>query len=66
MSLRVWLPLNGTLDNQGLDDVTVINNGATVNNSGKIGKCYSFDGSSYLSVPIDFSNFSTTECSICV
>ena len=45
MSLRVWLPLNGTLDNQGLDDVVVTNNGATVNNSGKIGKCYSFDGS---------------------
>lgn len=46
MSLRVWLPLNGTLNNQGLDDITVTNNGATVDNSGKIGKCYSFDGSS--------------------
>lgn len=45
MSLRVWLPLNGTLDNQGLEDVVVTNNGATVDNSGKIGKCYSFDGS---------------------
>lgn len=45
MSLRVWLPLNGSLENKGLDDVTVINNGATVDNNGKIGKCYSFDGS---------------------
>ena len=44
MSLRVWLPLNGTLDNQGLDDIVVTNNGATIDNSGKIGKCYSFDG----------------------
>lgn len=45
MSLKVWLPLNGTLDNQGLDNIVVTNNGATVDNSGKIGKCYSFDGS---------------------
>ena len=66
MSLRVWLPLNGTLDNQGLDDVVVTNNGATIDNNGKIGKCYYFNGSSYLSIPIDFSTFSTTECSMCV
>ena len=44
MSLKVWLPLNGDLHNQGLSDVTVINNGATVNSAGKIGSCYSFDG----------------------
>jgi len=45
MSLQVWLPLNGTLDNQGLSNVVVTNTGATVDNNGKIGKCYSFDGS---------------------
>lgn len=45
MSLRIWLPLNGSLENKGLDDVTVTNNGATIDNNGKIGKCYSFDGS---------------------
>lgn len=44
MSLLVWLPLNGNLENQGLSNVTVTNNGATVNNNGKIGKCYSFSG----------------------
>ena len=50
--LRLWLPLNGDLHNQGLDDVTVTNNGATVNNAGKIGKCYEFDGSSnYITIP---------------
>lgn len=33
--------------NQGLSsDVTITNNGATVDNNGKIGKCYSFSGSS--------------------
>lgn len=46
MSLQVWLPLNGDLRNQGLSNITVTNNGATVDNNGKIGKCYSFDGNS--------------------
>ena len=61
MSLRVWLPLNGTLDNQGLDNVIVTNNGATIDNNGKIGKCYSFDGSndkiqiSNAPTPVDIS-----------
>ena len=45
MSLRVWLPLTGDLRNNGLSDVTVTNNGATVDNSGKIGKCYYLSGS---------------------
>lgn len=63
MSLRVWLPLNGNLDNQGLDQVTVTNNGATVDNNGKIGKCYSFGtGNSYIiidSTPLKtFTEFS--------
>ena len=44
MSLQVWLPLNGNLNNQGLSDVTVTNSGATVDSNGKIGSCYSFDG----------------------
>ena len=44
MSLKIWLPLNGNIENQGLADVTITNNGATVDNNGKIGKCYSFNG----------------------
>ena len=51
MSLAVWLPLNGDLHNQGLSNVTVTNNGAIIDNSGKIGKCYSFNGNdSYISL----------------
>lgn len=46
MSLRVWLPLNGTLDNLGTDNIELINNSATSNDQGKIGKCWSFNGSS--------------------
>jgi hypothetical protein len=43
------LPLNGNLNNQGLSNYQFINNGATIDTSGKIGSCYSFDGISYLS-----------------
>lgn len=47
MSLQIWLPLNGDLKNYGLQSLsTVSNNGATVNNNGKLGQCYSFNGSS--------------------
>lgn len=47
MALQVWLPLNGTLDNQGFDeDIVVTNNGATIDN-GIYGKCYSFNGTSF-------------------
>ena len=51
MSLQVWLPLNGDLTNQGLSgNLTVTNSGATVDNSGKIGKCYAFSGSQYAKI----------------
>ena len=51
MSLRVWLPLTKDLRNQGLDDVTVTNNGATFNSAGKLGGCYYFNGSSTIIFP---------------
>lgn len=51
MSLRIWLPLTKDLKNQGLDDVTVTNNGVTFNANGKLGGCYSFGtGNSYITI----------------
>ena len=44
MALKVWLPLNGNINNQGLSDYKFTNAGATISNTGKIGICYSFDG----------------------
>lgn len=66
MALRVWLPLNGGLENKGISNITVTNNGATVNDSGKIGKCYSFNGSNnWIKLePALFTN-STQEFSVC-
>lgn len=68
MSLRIWLPMHdGTLANQGLSDVTITNNGATVDNNGKLGKCYSFDGTSkYISLTNPIDNASEVSCSVWV
>ena len=40
MSLQIWLPLNKDLHNQGLRNITITNNNTTIQNDGKIGKCY--------------------------
>lgn len=52
MSLQVWLPLNGNVNNQGTASVTVTNNGAVSNDNGKIGKCYYFNGASYIKISV--------------
>ena len=39
IALQVWLPLNGNLTNNGVGNLT-ISCTATVDNAGKIGKCY--------------------------
>ena len=64
MALQIWLPLNGDLHNQGLSNVTTINNGAIINNNGKIGKCYSFNGSSYIDTGY-VESFGTEDFTIC-
>ena len=46
MALRVWLPLNGSLENIGVSDIAFTNSNTsfiTVDNNGKIGKCYTFN-----------------------
>lgn len=52
MGLQVWLPLNGDLHNQGLSNYEIKSNGLTLENTGKIGKNYSFNGTnSYIYIP---------------
>ena len=48
MSLQVWMPLSGNLNNQGLDGSLEFTNtaSATVATDGKIGSCYSFSATS--------------------
>lgn len=45
LALRVWLPLIDNLNNQGISNVSITNNGATTG-SGKLGSCYYLNGSS--------------------
>lgn len=66
MSLQVWLPLNGNLQNKGLNNINFTNNSATIDTSGKIGSCYYFNGSGYIKESTyDWTNFNTSEFSLC-
>lgn len=68
MALQTWLPLIRDTNNQGLTDSTInnYNSGATPNTAGKLGGCYSFDGTNDLlsgtSPPL---NNDTDEWSFC-
>ena len=65
MSLKVWLPLNGNLNNLGTSNIEITNNGATVNNSGKIGKCYQFNNTNITaSTTATFNSYFTNEISV--
>jgi hypothetical protein len=68
MSLRVWLPLTGNLENKGLLTLTSPNNvGAVINSSGKIGSCYSFNGSNQrIEFNHDKTIWNNKEISICM
>lgn len=49
MSLQLWLPLTKDSRNYGASNSNITVNNATVNTNGKLGSCYSFNGtSSYL------------------
>lgn len=50
MSLQVWLPLMGNLNNYGLSDVTTAVSGTTSYANGKIGQGLSCNGSSFWTV----------------
>lgn len=64
MSLLLWLPLVRDLTNQGLLSNTITNNNATLNDNGKLGKCYSFNSNASVSTQIDMSQIGN-EFSFC-
>lgn len=51
MACLIWLPLQGTLDNLGIADVSIEGLNLTANNQGILGQCYSWNGSnSYVKI----------------
>lgn len=48
MSLLIWLPLTKDLQTYGVQHSEVTSSGAAYNANGKLGGCYSFNGSAYL------------------
>ena len=65
MALQLWLPLNGTLENRGLSNVTASSTGATVSATGKIGPCYYLAGNTSSYIDTGFSSaFGTGDYSI--
>lgn len=66
MSLMVWLPLNGNLDNQGLNNIQATTTGTTIVSTGKIGSCYQFGtAASDIQIPKEAMTSLTTETSVC-
>lgn len=61
MALQVWLPLINNVENQGVSNISIINNGVTFVDNGKIGKCASFNNN-YFSLQ-NLSNFNTISIS---
>lgn len=55
MSLIHWWPLNGDACDR-ITNTQLTNNGATVINNGKIGPCYTFNGSTNLTIPYSTLN----------
>ena len=53
MSLQVWLPLTNDIRNQGLCGSSTTNNNSVTYSStgGKLGGCYTFNGSNSISIP---------------
>ena len=52
MALKVWLPLDGNLENKGISNVSITNVGAVINSTGKIGQSYKFETTgSYMTLP---------------
>ncbi len=56
MALQVWLPLNGTLENKGINQCIFINSGAVINDNGKIGQCYDITNGSIYCPNFSLSN----------
>jgi len=63
MALKVWLPLNGSLENKGISDVKLTSTAFTIENSGKIGKCIKTTNSSSIDLGYNGNQINTGDMS---
>ena len=65
MALRIWLPLNGNLNNQGLGKNANFTSGTySYDTNGKIGKSLSVSTTTETNLPIDLWDYSTSSISM--
>ena len=66
MSLQVWLPMNGSINNQGLSNITPSITGVSTTTSGKIADtCANFSNGNYIVLPnADFISTSSKSLSV--
>ena len=62
MALQVWLPLNKDLINQGLSNISINNTGTTIDNNGKIGKCFKITAEKSLGYTPNFNDKGLSLC----
>ena len=62
MALQVWLPLDKNLNNQGLSNISINNTGTTIDNNGKIGKCFKITSAKSLGYTPNFNNKGLSLC----
>jgi len=48
MGLKIWLPLDGNLENKGISNIDVIKSGSFTYEDGKIGQGISFNNNGHL------------------
>lgn len=66
MGLQIWLPLRDNLENKGLANITVAQANTTIDTNGKIGSCYSFNGTNSGFTIYDAPQISNwTESTVC-
>lgn len=66
MSLVAWYPLNGNTNDYSGNQLHATNNGATIDNNGKIGKTYLFNGSNNILTPLNSDMFNQVSISFWV
>ena len=62
MSLQIWMPLMGNLNNQGLETNYTVSGSPTYSSNGKIGKCLNTKNTIEINAPVMINLKSWSVC----